>query len=152
MDEPRSVAVAPRPGRTPIAPLSRPSSRANSNASSTNSPLSRWSGRTSLGRRCKDLYKAYWKQAGSPADAALCAGIMALSEQTVISELARSECLAPGGMTKINLELVVRTENLANRTMRRLSLGKPVSSKRTGPSLEDIKAKYAKPATDETSK
>jgi hypothetical protein len=114
--------------------------------------LSRWSGRTSLGRRCKDLYRAFSKQAGSPTDPAAQAGIMALAEQTVISELARSECLADGGMTKINLELVVRTENLANRTMRRLGLGKPVSSKRTGPTLDEIRARYAAPATGETGK
>jgi hypothetical protein len=142
------------PNRTVIAGASPPdrslvAGRSQASAQ-TNTPMSRWNGRSALGRRCKDLFRSYWKQAGNPTEPATQAAIMSLAEQTVISELARSDCLADGGMTKINLELVIRAENLANRTLRRLKLDKSVSSKRAGPTLEDIKARYSAPAAPAT--
>jgi hypothetical protein len=77
---------------------------------------------------------------------------MALSEQVVIAELARAACLVDGGMNSLNLALVIRCENLANRTLRRLKLDQPISSKRAGPSLDDIRARYAAPVTGEAGK
>jgi hypothetical protein len=132
------------PDRAPVAGISPPSSK----AAATNSPASRWKGNTRTGRRCRDLFRAFMAQAGNPDDPAMQAAILAASEQTVLAEIARSECLADGGMTKNSLELVIRAENLASRTLRRLKLDKPVSTKRTGPSLADIRAKYATPASE----
>jgi hypothetical protein len=65
----------------------------------------------------------------------------------VLAELARAEALAPGGLTSISLPLVIRAENLANRTLKRLGLAKPTCSKRVGPSLQDVKARYAQAPT-----
>ncbi len=70
------------------------------------------------------MFRSYLKQAGSPTEPATHAAIMALAEQIVIAEQARAECLTDGGLTKISLELVIRAENLANRTLRRLKLDK----------------------------
>jgi hypothetical protein len=137
----------PADNRPPAA--AKPSAR--SAAAATNSPTSRWNGNTSTGRRARDLFRSYLKQAGSPSDPGAQAAIAALSEQVVIAEQARAMVLADGGMTMSNLALVVRCENLANRTLRRLKLDQPVS-KRAGSSLDAIKAKYAQPATDEPGK
>jgi hypothetical protein len=76
------------------------------------------------------LYRTYVAQLGNPTDAATQAAILSAAEQIVISELARAECLAPGGMNKINLEMVIRAENLANRTLKKLKLDKPVTAPR----------------------
>jgi hypothetical protein len=117
------IAARSLPDRTAIA------GRSQANAT-TNTPLSRWSGRSTTGRRCRDLFRSYLKQLGSPTDPATQAAIMALAEQVVIAESARSECLAAGGLTKISLELVIRAENLANRTLKRLKLDKPATAPR----------------------
>jgi hypothetical protein len=132
------TAALPAASRPPAAGVPLPSSR----SAATNRPASRWNSNTASGRRCRDLYKSYLKQAGSPTEPAAQAAVMALAEQIVIAEQARSACLADGGMTKLNLELVIRAENLANRTLKRLKLDK-LDSKRTGPSLDDIKARYS---------
>jgi hypothetical protein len=126
-------------------------SSARSRSAATNRPQARWNGNSVVGRRCRDLYKAYLKQLGYPDDPAAQAAILAAAEQTVLAEIARQDCLS--AMTAVNVELVVRLENMAARSLRRLKLDKPVSSKRAGPSLDDIKARYsapAAPATDET--
>jgi hypothetical protein len=123
---------------------------ASSRSAATNRPGSRWNANTATGRRCRDLYKAYMKQAGNPDDPAAQAAILAAAETVVLAEVARKDSL--NGMTAVNVELVVRLENLAARSLRRLKLDKPVSSKRAGPSMDDIKARYApaSPATGET--
>lgn len=77
------------------------------------------------------------------------AAILSAAEQTVLAELARGECLAPGGLTKINLELVIRAENLANRTLKRLKLDKVTPSTKGKPSWRD-RAEAAQRAADES--
>jgi hypothetical protein len=74
------------------------------------------------------LFRSFMRQAGNPTEPATQAAILALSEQMVLAELARNEALAGGGLTKIGLELVIRAENLANRTLKRLKLDKPAKS------------------------
>lgn len=128
--------------RTPTA------GRSQANAT-TNAPLSRWSGRSACGRRCRDLFRSYLKQAGSPTEPAAQAAIMALAEQIVIAEQARAECLRDGGLTKISLELVIRAENLANRTLKRLKLDKPAPSTKGKPSWRD-RAEAAQRAVEAT--
>ena len=131
--------------RPPVAGQSPASSR----SAATNSPSSRWRKNTATGRRCRDLYKAYLKRAGNPADADTQAAILAAAEQTVLAEMARLDLIA--GMNGVNLELVIRAENLANRTRKNLGLDKSNSSKkRTGPSLDDIKVRYSAPAAPAT--
>lgn len=117
-----------------LPPASRPPTAdvppASSRSAATNRPASRWNSNTAQGRRCRDLFKAYSRQLGNPDDPATQAAIAAAAEQTVLAEIARSECLADGGMTKISFELVIRAENLANRTLKRLKLDKPVLAPR----------------------
>lgn len=124
-------------------------SSARSRSAATNSPASRWNKNTATGRRCRDLFWSFMSRLGTPTDPAAQASILAAAEQVVISELARSECLS--GLNGMNMQLMIRAENLAARTLKRLGLEKPVSSKRAGPSLQDIKARYAPAptATDE---
>jgi hypothetical protein len=148
------MPIESRPGTGGLPPASRPLaaglSPPSSRSAATNRASSRWNGNSATGRRCKDLYKALLKQAGGPDDPAAQAAVLAAAEQTVLAELARSACLANGGLTKLNLEMAIRDENLAARTRKRLGFDKPVSSKRTGPTLDDIKARYSAPATTAT--
>jgi hypothetical protein len=125
----RPPAVASRPPADGV-----PSSRSTS--SITNRATSRWNGNTAHGRRCRDLFKSFLKQAGDPSEPATQAAITALVEQIVIAEQARADCLAEGGLTKIGLELVIRAENLANRTLKRLKLDKVTASTK-GKSMRD---------------
>jgi hypothetical protein len=141
-DESRTIAVAPR-----RAADASPSARSASSV--TNRATSRWNANTTVGRRARDLFKAYFRQLGQPDDAGTQAAILAAAEKVVLAEMAREDCLK--GMTAISVELVVRLENLAARSLRSLKLDKPVSTKRAAPTLEDIKARYATPATGETS-
>lgn len=130
-----------RPGAAGLPP-------ASSRSAATNRPASRWNANTAIGRRCRDLYRSYLKQAGNPDDPAAQAAILAAAEQTVLAEIARQDCLS--GMTSVNVELTIRLENMAARSLRRLKLDKLVSSKRAGPSMDDIKARYATaPPADE---
>jgi hypothetical protein len=126
---------------------------ASSRSAASNRPTSRWNANTAHGRRCRDLFKSFLKQAGDPTEPATQAAITALAEQIVIAEQARADCLAPGGLTKIapggktNLELAIRAENLANRTLKRLKLDKVTSSTKGKSSMRD-RAEAAQRAMD----
>ena len=64
------------------------------------------------------------------------------AEAVALAEVARRECL--GGMTAAGAELVVRLENTANRSLRRIGLAK-ASPKAAGPNLaEFLAARVAK--------
>lgn len=104
--------------RTPAAPMPPASSR----SAATNRPASRWNANTASGRRCRDLFLAYVKQLGGPADAPTQALAIAAAEAVVLAEAAREDCLR--GMNGINAELMIRLENTANRALRRLGLAK----------------------------
>jgi hypothetical protein len=120
--------VKPPAGRTVFAgqPSNRPGAGAQPPASSlsaaTNRPASRWNANTATGRRCRDLYKSYLKQLGGPDDPATLALILAASENVVLAEMARHECLT-GGLTG-GAEMLIRLENSANRSLRRIGLAK----------------------------
>lgn len=84
----------------------------------TNDPMrARADGRTSAGRRVRDLYRAYLAGVSNPDDACR-AQVLAAAELMVAAENARAELLAGGG----DVEQIVRLENLANRAVRRLGI------------------------------
>jgi len=90
------------------------------------------------------LHESAWQPGDVPTQAA----ILAAAEQTVLAEMARLEALAGSG----RLELVIRAENLANRTRKNLGLEAGAPKKRAGSLMDGVKAKYAAPpATGETS-
>jgi hypothetical protein len=99
----------------------------------TNDPMrARASGRTSGGRRVRDLYRCYLAGMSNPDDACR-AQVLAAAELVVAAENARAELLAGRG----DIEQIVRLENLATRAVRRLG------SKRTEapqPSIRDVLA------------
>jgi hypothetical protein len=99
-------------------------------------------GRSAEGRRVRDLYAGYVAALGGPADVPTLALILAAAEAVALAEVARRECL--GGMTAAGAELVVRLENTANRSLRRIGLAK-ASPKAAGPNLaEFLAARVAK--------
>jgi hypothetical protein len=107
-------------------PIDRPSAAglppASSRSAATNRPASRFNANTATGRRCRDLFRGYLSQLGSPADAPTQALVLSAAEAIVLAEIARKDCLA--GMNGMNAELMIRLENTANRALRRLGLAK----------------------------
>jgi len=88
-------------------------------SATTNNPMrARTNGRTSAGRRVRDLYKAYLAAMGRADDVGR-AQALAAAELMVAAENARTKLLAGQG----DIEQIVRLENLANRALRRLDLG-----------------------------
>jgi hypothetical protein len=149
-DKSRSDRPVSDGGTVPVATANAGrSSRDRNAAAATNDPTSRWDLKTSRGRRCRDLYRAYSRQLGSPADAGTKALIMAAAEKVALAEIAREICFADPN--KVTFDNVVRIESKATAALKMLKLDKTVSSKRAGPTLDDIKAKYATaaPATGE---
>jgi hypothetical protein len=142
MDESRPGAVAsPLPSRPPAVAVAS----ARSRSAATNRPSSRFNANTATGRRCRDLLKGYLRALGDPTDAPTMALAVAAAEGVVISELARTACLSAGGMTGINIELMIRAENTANRALRRIGLAK-ASPKPAGPNLQEFLAAREKKA------
>jgi hypothetical protein len=117
-----------RPGAAGTPPANRPPavalSSARSRSAATNRPASRWNANTPTGRRCRDLYRAYLGQLGNPADPATQALVLAAAESVVLAEIARQDCLR--GLNGMTAELMIRLENTANRSLRRIGLNKPV--------------------------
>jgi hypothetical protein len=114
--------------RTAIA-LRSPTSR----AAVTNDPLVRADGRTSQGRRIRDLFRGWHLALGHPSDATVQAAILAASELTVAAETARAALLAGTG----DVEQVVRLENLAARSVRRLGIKADATAGAAPPSLAE---------------
>jgi hypothetical protein len=87
-------------------------------AATTNDPMrARTNGRTSAGRRVRDLFTAYLVATGRTDDIAR-AQALAAAELTAAAENARTKLLAGDG----DIEQIVRLENLANRAVRRLGI------------------------------
>ena len=87
-------------------------------AATTNDPMrARTNGRTSAGRRVRDLFTAYLAAMGRIDDIAR-AQALAAAELTAAAENARTKLLAGQG----DIEQIVRLENLANRAVRRLGI------------------------------
>lgn len=87
-------------------------------AATTNNPMrARTNGRTSAGRRVRDLFKAYLAAMGRTDDIAA-AQALAAAELVTAAENARTKLLAGQG----DVEQIVRLENLANRAVRRLGI------------------------------
>jgi hypothetical protein len=102
--------------RTPVVPRSR----ANRSAT-TNNPAMRH-GRSTEGRRVRDLYSSYLSALSNPVDPATQALALSAAEAVVVCEVARRDLL--GNMTAAGAELLVRLENTANRSLKRIGLAK----------------------------
>jgi hypothetical protein len=93
-------------------------------SATTNNPLRvRADGRTPQGKRIRDLFRAFQTAAGDAGDPATVANILAAAELTVAAEAARAALLAGSG----DIEQVIRLENLAARSVRRLGI-KPAAA------------------------
>jgi hypothetical protein len=107
-------------------------------AAVTNAPGRRLDGRTTVGRRVRDLYRALTERLGSPADILTQADILALVELKIAAEMARARLLESGS-NKDNYN-VVRIENLVRRAEIRVGL---VQAKGAKPEPMDIGASLA---------
>jgi hypothetical protein len=132
---------ADRHGAAGLPPASRPRAAglppASSRSAATNRPSSRWNANTALGRRCRDLYKGYLRALNDPTDPPTTALALAAAESVVLAEMARRECLT--GLTGITAEMLIRLENVANRSLRRIGLAK-AGAKPAGPNLQEFLA------------
>jgi hypothetical protein len=120
----RSVAVAPRKGFEASSCTVRAGSvAAKSKVRSrvTNNPSTRH-GRSPEARRVRDLYGSYMAALGNPVDPATQALALSAAEAVVICEVARRDLL--GTMTAAGAESLVRLENTANRSLKRIGLAK----------------------------
>jgi hypothetical protein len=136
------IATGSQPDRTAVAARS-PANR----SATTNSPGTRH-GRTSEARRVRDLYVGYLAALGNPVDPATQALALAAAEAVVICEVARRDLL--GNMTATGAELLVRLENTANRSLKRIGLAK-AAPKPKGKSFRDRLEEAEKRAADEAS-
>jgi hypothetical protein len=89
-----------------------------SRSATTNRPLRRANGNTATGRRVRDLFRAYVTGAGNPDSDAFRAAALAAAELTVAAEAARAKLVAGEG----DLDQLIRLENLASRSVRRLGI------------------------------
>jgi hypothetical protein len=110
------TAAASQPARSDVGDKPR-----CNRARTTNDPCSRFNGRTSEGRRARDLFVAYSAQLGGNLGAGTAALLLAAVEQLIIAERVRADYLA--GNASHND--VIRGEGGSNRALRRLGLNKP---------------------------
>lgn len=112
-------------------PVTAGASRDRNNAAVTNDPTSRWDLKTPVGRRCRDLYKAYVRQLGNPTDTSRKALILAAAEKVTLAEIARDLCFASPNAVTFND--VVRIESKATAALKLLKLEKaiPTEPKKT---------------------
>lgn len=134
-------ATAAKPARQGRRTYTHP---ASTRAKVTNKPLSRANGNTSSGRRVRDLFRAYLAAVGNPASDVIKAQVLAAAELVTAAENARTQLLADPTM---DIEQIIRLENLANRAVRRLGI-KPVEKQRL--SMRDQLIAEAEGATNDT--
>jgi hypothetical protein len=114
--ENRPAAVA-EPTGARAASAERPAAL---RARATNDPLhGRASRNTAQGRRIGDLFDAYLRAMGNPADALAQANALAAAELKVATEDARAKLLAGGD---IDPDQVVKLEGAAARAERKLGI------------------------------
>jgi hypothetical protein len=130
------AAVASR--STAISGRSTPDYR----SSITSAPAGRLDGRSAIGRRVSDLFKALMTRLGSPSDIVVQADIMALAELKAAAETARV-CLLKG--EKQNTNEIVRLENLVRRAEARVGLELATAAKEES-TWEDLFAEQDDPA------
>ena len=92
----------------------------------TSAPAARLDGRSAIGRRVRDLFKALMARLGDPSDIVAQADIMALAELKAAAETARV-CLLKG--EKQNTNEIVRLENLVRRAEARVGLEPATAAK-----------------------
>lgn len=110
-------------------------SASNYKSSVTRSPSTRIDGRSSVGKRIRDLYGQLMQRLNQPADIMVQADIMALVELKVAAEIARSNLLT--GKVSSSNELV-RLENLVRRTEARVGLEPGAGMKVDPPDWRDL--------------
>jgi len=111
-------------------------------SATTNKPMRRANGNTAIGRRVRDLYRAYLAGMSNPDDATR-AAVLAAAELVVAAESARAKLLAGEG----DIEQIVRLENLANRAVKRLGIRPDKREQRSA--LADYLSNMADTADDE---
>ena len=83
-----------------------------------NDPTHRVNGNTARGRRLRELYSGFLQHTGSHPDTLAQARALSAAELLLCAEDARAKLLAGDG----DIELVVKLENLANRTIKQLGI------------------------------
>ena len=118
----RRLTVAEMPTDRPATDGSSSPMDSRSLSAITNAPATRLNGRTAVGRRVRDLFKALAERLGSPADIVTQADILALAELKTAAEVARARLLEGGGGADRDSNNLVRLENLVRRAEARLGL------------------------------
>lgn len=95
----------------------------------TSAPAARLDGRSAVGRRVKDLFRALMVRLNDPTDVVAQADIMALAELKAAAEVARARLLKGQNQDTNGL---VRLENLVRRAEARVGL-EPGASTKTEP-------------------
>jgi hypothetical protein len=99
-------------------------------------------GRSAIGRRVADLFKALMTRLSNPSDIVIQADIMALAELTAAAETARVRLLNGENQDTNGL---VRLENLVRRAEARVGL-EPAMAAKEEPSWQDLFAEQDDPA------
>jgi hypothetical protein len=108
----------------------------------TSSPAARLDGRSAIGRRVADLFKALMTRLGNPVDIVIQADITALAELKAAAETARVRLLKGESQDTNGL---VRLENLVRRAEARVGL-EPATAVKEEPSWQDIFIEEQEPA------
>jgi hypothetical protein len=110
----------------------------------TNNPNSRSNQSTAAGRRLNDLIRGFLQEMGNPTNIVAQAAAISAAELTLAAEDARAKLLAGNG----DPDQVVRLENLAHRTVRKLGIDGHRGDGKPKPTLADYmrQKSAAKPA------
>lgn len=118
------------PDRSPIAARSTIDFR----SAITSAPAARLDGRSAIGRRVADLFRALMTRLGDPTDIVVQADVMALAELKAAAETARVRLLQGESSDTNGL---VRLENLVRRAEARVGL-EPASAAKDESSWQDM--------------
>jgi hypothetical protein len=110
-------------------------SRSDYRSSVTRAPAGRLDGRSAVGKRVRDLFRALMARLNEPADISIQADILALTELKTAAEVARANLL--GGKVQSSNELV-RLENLVRRAEARVGLEPGAATKTEPGTWEDL--------------
>jgi hypothetical protein len=124
---PKTMETATNSLQGRAAAVDRPS---RTRSAMTNRPLhKRANGNSAIGRRVRDLYRAFMARLGNPADPISQARVLNAAELTVALEQQR---LAAARGEPVDLTQLVKLSNLVARTLRALGLTIKVEKPRGG--------------------
>ena len=112
----------------------------------TSAPATRLDGRSAVGRRVRDLYRALMVRLNEPADIVVQADVLAWAELKAAAEVARADLL--GGTGRSSNECV-RLENLTRRAAATVGL-EPGAAEVEKQSLDDLFAEIAAESGDQS--